>query len=349
MKQDYYASLGVAKSADEKEIKAAYRKLARKYHPDVNPNDKQAEAKFKEISEAYDVLSDPQKRQMYDRFGHDWDRVQPGAGGDPTGGVGFGDFGSIFEQFFTGMDSPFGQARPQGAQPKDIEKVVELTLEEIDSGTTRTLTYQANDACKSCDGTGYVRMRAPQACRACKGTGQQRTIFGVSGCPECQGTGKTTLEMCPTCRGGGTVPTNKRVEVKIPAGIQDGKKLRVPGRGVIGANQRSGDLYVVVKEIPHRQFQRKGDDLLVEIQVPFSVALLGGEFSVPTLRGNVSMKLPECTQNGQTFRLGGQGMALLKGGRGNLLAKAIVQIPRQITPEQRRIIEQFEATNKAKA
>jgi DnaJ-class molecular chaperone len=302
MRKDFYQVLGVRRGADEKEIKAAYRKLARKFHPDVNPNDKTAEARFKEISEAYDVLSDPEKRKLYDQFGPNWDQMHAGAGAHEAGDFHFqggaGGFESIFEQIFTG-----GAGRGGGGtrfnfedlevqHPRDVEKVVEVSLEEIDSGTKRTLTYQTMDA--------------------------QRTRDGLA-----------------------TVPATKKVEVKIPAGIQDGKKLRVPGKGAAGANGRAGDLYVVIKWAHHPSFTPHGENLEVEVPVPYTVAALGGEIKVETLRSKVTMKIPPSTQSGQTFRLAGQGITRLSGGRGDLMAKIRITVPKQLSPEERNLLRQI--------
>ncbi len=330
MRKDYYQTLGVTKGADDKEIKAAYRKLARKYHPDVNPNKAEAEAKFKEISEAYTVLSDPEKRKMYDRFGSDWEAAHSGgggyAGGPQPGGGGF-DFGdagtgfeSIFQQFFQGFggETPFGGMRQRGVPPRDVERQIDLTLEEIDSGTRRTLTFQADDACSQCNGTGQVRLANQQG-----------------------------PAVCPTCRGGATVPSPRRVEVKIPAGISDGKKLRVPGRGAKGANGKAGDLFVVVHEVPHPTFKRKGEDLEVEVAVPYTVAALGGEISVPTLRSKVSMRIPEGSQSGQVFRLASQGISKLSGGRGNLMARLKIMVPKKLTDRERKLLRELASLSEA--
>jgi DnaJ-class molecular chaperone len=308
MAKDFYQILGVGRGADEKEIKTAYRKLARKYHPDVNPNDKSAETRFKEISEAYDVLSDSEKRQMYDQFGSNWDQMQQ-AGAQPDGqgfhfpgggspGQGGGGFESIFEQIFNGgargqsggFNVNFGDLEVQ--QPRDVEKVVEIPLDEIDTGSKRTLTYQTMDA--------------------------QRTRDGIA-----------------------TVPTTKKVEVKIPAGIQDGKKLRVPGKGAAGANGRAGDLYVVIKWAHHPMFTPHGENLEVEVSVPYTTAALGGEIKVPTLRSKVTMKIPSGTQSGQAFRLAGQGLSRLNGGRGDLMAKIKITVPKQASPEMKKLLEQL--------
>jgi DnaJ-class molecular chaperone len=308
MAQDYYQLLGVPRNADQKEIKAAYRRLARRYHPDVNPNDKAAEAKFKEVSEAHEVLSDPEKRKLYDQFGANWEQAQhfggAGAGGAHVGDfdfggfkVGGGGFEGFFEQFFgTGARGPRGEVDydmfNQGA-PQDVEKVVEVSLEEVDAGGRRTLTYQTMDA--------------------------HRTPHGVS-----------------------TVPTTKKVEVRIPAGITDGKKLRVPGKGVAGANGKAGDLYVVVRWAKHPQFKVIDDRLEVEVPVPYTTAALGGEVRIPTLRGTtVTMKIPEGSQSGQMFRLSGQGIAKMSGGRGDLMARLKITVPKHPSDRERELLTQL--------
>jgi DnaJ-class molecular chaperone len=299
MAKDYYQILGVPRGADEKEIKSAYRRLARKYHPDVNPNDKSAESKFKEISEAHAVLSDREKRKMYDQFGANWEHAQNITGSGPGGGQDIpfdmgGGFGPLFEQLFGGMGGG-GRVRFQDfevGQPRDVEKMVEVTLEEVDAGTKRVLTYQTMDA---------TRIQ-----------------------------GQVT-----------TVPTTKKVEVKIPAGIEDGKKLRIPGKGAAGSNGRAGDLFVVIRWKDHPQFQWKSDHLEVEVDVAFTTAALGGEVRVPTLRGSVKMRIPEGTQGGQTFRLAGQGVSRLNGGRGDMMARVRITVPKRLTEEQRRLLRQL--------
>lgn len=308
MAADYYRTLGVAKGAEEKEIKSAYRKLARKYHPDVNPNDKAAEARFKEISEAYDVLGDPEKRKLYDQYGANWEHA---AGMGDIGGVnpedfggfrvpnggggfgGFGDIGSIFEQMFSGGRGGAGvDFRDfEAHQPADVEKAVEIPLEEIDAGTKRTLTYQTMDA--------------------------QRTKGEVA-----------------------TVPTTKKVEVTIPPGIQDGKKLRVPGKGQAGSSGKAGDLYVTVRWAKHAKFRPEGDHLEVDVPVSYETAALGGEIAVPTLRSNLTMKIPAGTQSGQTLRLGGQGLTKLGGARGDLYAKVKITVPKPLTDAEKALLEQ---------
>jgi DnaJ-class molecular chaperone len=306
MAKDFYAILGVPRNADEKEIKSAYRKLARKYHPDVNPNDKVAEAKFKEISEANEVLSNPEKRKLYDQYGEHWEQATQFQGGVPgqdfefhVGGQGAGGFESIFEQFFGGGGG-FGGARSgrihfqdmETASPRDIDKAIEVSLEEVDTGCKRTLTYQTMDA--------------------------HRSREGIS-----------------------SVPNTKKVEVTIPAGIQDGKKLRVPGKGAAGANGKAGDLYVTVKWAKHVRFQPTDGNLEVDVDVPFTTAALGGEIRVPTLRSSVKMKIPEGTQSGQVFRLGGQGIARLNGGRGDLMARIRITVPKHPNEEQRELFKRL--------
>ena len=314
MAKDYYQILGVSKKADEKDIKSAYRKLARKHHPDVNPNDKTAEARFKEISEAYDVLSDPEKRKLYDQYGQNWEAAQNFSGGIPDAdggyqfhftGPGGGGFESIFEHLMGGMRGGQGFHEMdfdamQTAQPRDLEKIVEVSLEEIDSGTKRTLTYQTMDA--------------------------QRTRGQVA-----------------------TVPTTKKVEVKIPAGIADGKKLRVPGKGHAGVNGKAGDLYVVIKWAQHPQFKPIGENLEVEIAVPYTTAALGGEVRVPTLRGSVKMKIPGGTQSGQSLRLAGQGITRMSGGKSDLMARVKITVPKHLGEKERKLLEEIADMEKATA
>ncbi len=327
MSVDYYGTLGVSKRADEKEIKSAYRRLARKYHPDVNPNDPKSEARFKEVSQAYDVLKDPEKRKKYDQFGTNWDQMR-GAGenfGDfqtHFGGGGGGGFDTIFEQFFSnfGGEGPAGRIRMQSVGPSNVEKAIDVTLEEIDAGTKRTLTYSVNDACSQCRGTGAVRLD--------------------------HGRARST---CPNCRGAGTVASTRKVEVKIPAGITDRKKLRVPGRGAKGANGKAGDLYVIVRESKHKKFQRIGEDTEVVVDVPYLTAVLGGKVTVETIRGSVSMKVPSGTQSGQVFRLSDQGVAKLGGGRGNLRARTKITVPKRLSKDERKMLEKIRSLQEAKA
>ncbi|MBS1721458.1 MAG: J domain-containing protein [Armatimonadetes bacterium] len=311
MSKDYYAVLGVSKSADEKTIKTAYRKLARKYHPDVNPNNPEAEAKFKEVGEAYAVLGDAEKRSKYDQFGSDWENMQGGF----HGGEGFHvegsdlDFGSIFGNLFGMGGDAFHRARQ--VPPRDVEKSVEVSLEEIDNGTKRSVSFQVEDACSTCSGSGQVKSTS----------GRNAT--------------------CPTCRGTGLVPNTRKISVSIPAGFEDGKKLRVPGGGAKGSNGRAGDLFVTVRVSSHSKFRRRGEDTEVEVEVPFTIAALGGSIAVPTPRSSGKMTVPPGTQSGQTFRLKGQGVAKLSGGRGDLLAKVKITVPKDLSDRQRELLKEF--------
>lgn len=318
---DYYEVLGVGRKADEKEIKAAYRKLARKYHPDVNPNDAKAEAKFKEVSQAYEVLKDPEKRKKYDQFGADFENLRPGPGGaaDFTtnfGRGGAGGFESIFEQIFSnfGGEGPFGEARFNQIPPRDVERVIELSLEEIDKGTSRTLVYSVEDVCQQCKGSGTVQLNK----------GGQRGA-------------------CPTCKGRGVSAKTHRVEVKVPAGVTDCKKLRVPGRGGVGSNGRAGDLYAVIREAKHERFKRVGDDTEVEVEVPYTTAALGGDVKVPTIRGSVEMKVPAGTQSNQVFRLAGQGISKLGGGKGSLRVRTKITVPTSLSKDEKKLLEQLKS------
>jgi len=325
MAKDYYAILGLGKKADDKEIKSAYRKLARKYHPDLNPNNAEAEAKFKEIGEAYEVLGDPEKRKMYDRYGSAWEQIQAGgsAGGGPAyegyTSSGGGGFETIFEEIFQNFGGGFGGMQ-RGIPPQDLERAVDVTLKEIDEGTKRVLTYRTEDACTQCRGTGFVLLT----------NGREKGA-------------------CPSCQGRATVPNTRKVEVKIPAGIRDGKKLRVPGRGITGSNGKSGDLYVVIHELADPKFKRKGDDLEVEVSVDYLDAVLGGTVKVPTLRATLDLKVPAGSQSGQIMRLKEQGLSKLGGGRGDLHARLKITVPKSVTDDEKRLLEQIREGKKVRA
>lgn len=324
--KDYYNILGLSRSASDKEIKAAYRKLARKYHPDVNPGNKAAEEKFKEINQAYEVLSDAEKRKKYDQFGEGWEHAdqfsqaggQGGAGpgfdysnfnfGGGRGGATFtsgGDMSSIFEELFSG-------ARGRHSQPhrgQDIEHPVEITLEEAFSGTSRVLSLQSEEPCPTCGGTGRI----------------QRTV-------------------CATCRGTGTVPRVRQLEVKIPAGVKTGSRVRIAGKGGQGRGGASGDLYLVITVRPHSSFERQNSNLLTNVPLPLTTAMLGGKVAVPTLKGKLELTVPPETQNGRVFRLSGQGMPHLgKEGRGDLLAKVNVVLPLKLSAEEKELFSQLKS------
>lgn len=341
---DYYEVLGISRDADDKAIKQAYRKLARKYHPDVNPNNKQAEEKFKQVSEAYEVLSDPEKRKLYDRWGSNWENASKVGENFSNVRDGFrfdfnapGGFESVFETFFGG-----GVGEQLRVVPHDIEQSIELTLDEIDRGTTRSFTFMVDDPCKTCEGRGHVKSSSRKACQNCGGSGQVRGFLGISqACPVCGGQGSSEYVTCPTCSGRGTLPTTRRVEVKIPAGIKNGARLRVAGQGAGGSNGRRGDLYVVIKERAHPIFKRKGDNLETEIEIDYLTATLGGSVKVKTLRGSVDMKVPPGTQSGQSFRLTGQGLSKMGGGRGNLVVKAKITVPKTLSSEEKSLLEKI--------
>ena len=321
---DLYQTLGLKKGASEKEVRSAYRKLARKYHPDVNPGDSAAEARFKEINSAYEVLSDADKRAKYDRYGDQWQyadqieemqrqRATAGHRYTTNGGGGFesfeindlGDLGGIFGQFFGGR----GRGGPR--RGSDVQSPVEVTLEEAYHGTSRTLQLMGSEPCETCGGSGEV-----------------------------------AGAVCHVCQGSGVLSRPRRLEVKIPAGVSDGSKVRVAGEGQPGmTGGKKGDLILVVSVRPHPRFERKGDDLLEEIEVPVTLAVLGGEVEVPTLTGKVMLKVPPLTQNGRTFKLGGLGMPRLgREGKGDLHARTRVRLPRELSEDQRELFERLQAS-----
>ncbi|RJQ37842.1 MAG: J domain-containing protein [Dehalococcoidia bacterium] len=318
-KKDYYATLGVSRSATEKDIKQAFRKLARKYHPDVNPGSKDAEAKFKEINEAFEVLSDKGKRQKYDQYGEKWQFAEQFAGAQQGQGTPHGfrystggaspfadvDIDSLFGDLFGGMR---GRRAPRPRRGQDVEHPIEVTLEEAFSGSERTMVMEAREVCPTCRGAG-----------------------GVKNVP------------CSTCGGAGYRPATKRLQVKIPPGVRTGSRIRLAGKGGAGeAGAASGDLYLLVTVKPHPRFERRDDDLLVEVPVPLTAALLGGEVKVPTLKGNLALKVPPETQNGRSFKLAGQGMPRLGNAtRGDLFATVKVVLPTRLSKEEKHLIEKL--------
>ena len=346
--KDYYQVLGVSRDADEKEIKAAYRKLARKYHPDVNPGDKAAEEKFKEINEAYQVLSDPEKRAAYDRYGEQWqayqrmreqygENFQPGGFESPFGG--FGDFGEFIENLLRG--GGFGGGLRVQRAPRDIEQTLEISLQDAIRGATRTIQVSVEEPCSACNGTGVAPNRR-QTCRACGGTGRRR--FGMFGlemhCDECDGTGVVGAP-CPTCRGTGAVMRTRTLTVNIPPGVAEGQRLRLTGEGAAGANGQRGDLYLRIKLAPDPRFERKGDDLYTEVDIDYLTAILGGEVEVATPHGTVKMRIPAGTQSGTRFRLAGKGLPLGKGIIGDLYARARITVPKHLTARERELLEEL--------
>lgn len=321
--KDYYSLLGVKRGASEKDIKRAYRRLARKHHPDVNPGEKSAEAKFKEINEAYEVLSDKEKRQKYDQYGDQWQQAEqfakaggqqsPFGGSSRSGGQSFsfeeGDLDSLFGDLFGGVRTGGFRRQARPRKGRDIEYPLPVSLEEAFHGAERRLSMDSQQACPSCSGTGRIQNA-----------------------------------LCSICSGTGAVAGQKQLEVKIPPGVKDGSRVRIAGKGEPGvAGGSAGDLYLVISVKAHRHFERKGNDLHVDVEVPLTVAVLGGEIQVPTLKGKLALKIPPETQNGRAFRLSGQGMPHLRGSaRGDLLAKVRVILPTKLTNEEKELFEQLD-------
>ena len=323
MAKDYYSILGLNKKSTEKEIKSAFRKLARKYHPDVNPGNKEAEAKFKEINQAYEVLSDPDKRSKYDRYGEQWqyaDQFARGqSGGQAPPGFDFSNFnfstsggstffggeglGDIFDELLSRR-----RGQPSRAKGRDLEQPVEVSLEEAFNGTSRLIRLETQETC-----------------------------------PTCGGTGRLQKAVCPTCQGSGTVPRSKQLELKIPAGVRTGSRVRMAGQGGAGfGGGPAGDLYLLITVRPDPNFERQGDDLLTTVPVPLTTAILGGTVTVPTVKGKLELKIPAETPNGKVFKLTGQGMPMLgKAGRGDLRARVSVTLPEKISPEERKLFERL--------
>lgn len=347
-RRDPYEILGVARGAGAEEIKTSYRKLAMKYHPDRNPGDREAEEHFKEISQAYDILADPDKRAAYDRYGY---AAFQGAGGGSRGGFhdpfdlfrevfGAGG-GGIFEHFFGGGADA---AAERGA---DLRYDLEIKLEEAARGVEKEIEIRKTGRCPACGGSGGAPGARRSTCPTCRGRGQvvaSRGFFQVAQpCPRCHGAGEMFDHPCKSCRGNGCAETNSRIKLKIPAGIEDGSRLRSSGNGEAGMRGApAGDLYVVIHIREHAVFAREGDDLFCEMPVSFVTAALGGEINVPTLDGKAAVKIPAGTQNGTVFKLRGKGMPHLRGsGHGQLLVRVVVEVPTKLSAAQRRKLEEF--------
>ncbi|HVL89508.1 MAG TPA: molecular chaperone DnaJ [Actinomycetota bacterium] len=346
--KDFYEILGVAENASAEDIKRAYRKLARKHHPDRNPGDKAAEETMKKISEANDVLSDPKKRSEYDQMRR---MARSGFGGVPGGGGGnanfnvgdLGDLGGIFGDLFGG-----GRRRRGPARGPDLETGARITFDQAMAGETVAVRVQRDTPCDTCGGSGAAPGTAPSACRSCGGSGmvgENQGLFSFQRpCGACGGAGRVIDTPCPACAGDGSVRRNDEVKVRIPAGIADGARIRARGRG--GAGPRGGqpgDLFVVVRVAPHPVFGRSGADLTLDVPVGYAEAALGGEIKIPTLEGPVTLKIPAGTQPGRTFRVKGRGAPKPKGGRGDLLATVRVVVPENLSDDERALLEQLRA------
>ncbi len=352
-KRDYYEVLAIEREASDQQIKSAYRKLALKHHPDRNPGDAQAEEAFKEAAEAYAILADPQKRGLYDRFGHAGVSGAAGAGGgfDPTI---FADFSDIFSGLGDafGFGDLFGARRRRGGPQRgtDLRYDLEITFDESAKGTETTVQIPREEVCDTCSGSGAAPGTSAETCSQCRGTGQLRYQQGfltvARPCPNCRGTGKTIAKPCQPCRGAGRVGRERALTVKIPAGIATGQRLRLYGEGEHGsAGGPAGDLYVVVHVQEHAFFHREGDDLYCELSMPFPTLALGGEVKVPTLNGRDAINVPPGTQPGARFKLRGKGMPNVSGrGQGDLHVIARVAVPTKLTKEQRQIVEELART-----
>jgi len=349
-KRDYYEILGLERGASPEEVKKAYRRLAKEHHPDFNKDDQEAGKKFNEVKEAYDVLSDPEKKARYDQFGHTADFNGAGGGFEGFGGgFGFGGMDDIFEQFFGGMHS---RRRPPGPeQGRHLRYDLDITLEEAFSGGTREIRIPRSETCSDCDGSGAKTGSRPETCTVCGGTGQQQftrnTAFGrfvnVQVCSSCRGEGRVINDPCPTCSGQGRIVRERTIEVKIPPGIESGTRLRISGGGEAGLRGGPpGDLYVVIAVKKHKKFMREGSDLILEVPISFSQAALGVEMEIPAIDGNATLRVPEGTQHGAVFKIKGRGMPRLRGsGRGDLKARIRLVIPKRLNPRQKELLAEY--------
>jgi len=357
-KRDYYEVLGVSKTATEDEIKSAFRKKAKECHPDLHPGDKKAEAQFKELNEAAEVLVDPEKRAKYDQFGHA--AFDPSMGGqDPFAGGGFGGFGDLGDilgqMFGGGFGGGFGGQTRNGPIPgDDMRYSLTISFEDAAFGAEKEITIAREEVCPTCGGTGAKPGTKPETCKTCNGTGQvrtqQNTILGsftsTRPCAACRGTGKVIKEPCQDCHGNGRVRKNIKKKVKIPAGIDNGQTLCLRGLGNAGhRGGPNGDLYVTISVRNHKQFKRKGFDLYLNIPISFPLAALGGSITVPTLKENLKYNIPAGTQTGSTFRMRDQGIKHLNAnGKGDLLVTVNVEVPKRLTDEQKAFLEKYAET-----
>jgi molecular chaperone DnaJ len=346
-KRDYYQVLDVPRTATEADIKKAYRRLAMKYHPDRNPGDKDAEENFKEAKEAYEVLTDQQKRAIYDQHGHDGiDAARQGGGGGGGGGADFGDiFGEVFGDIFGGNRRG---GRSQVFRGADLRYELELELPQAVFGYTTEVEIPRLMECETCHGSGAAKGHSPVTCDQCQGSGQMRISQGFfqlqQPCNRCRGTGRIVRNPCDTCLGQGRVRRTRKLSVKVPAGVSTGDRIRLGGEGEAGRNGGPpGDLYIEMNVKPHDIFERDGDDLSCEVPVSFATAVLGGSVKVPTLEGDVSIKIPAETQSGRVFRLRDKGVKPVRGGdRGDLFCRVVVETPVNLSAEQRDLLLKFD-------
>ncbi len=351
MKICYYETLGVVKTADEKTLKVAYRKLAMQYHPDRNQGDEESERKFKEIGEAYDTLKDPQKRAAYDRFGHAaFENGGMGNGGGFGGFGGNGGFADIFEDIFGEMMGGGRQRRSGGRERgADLRFNMEVSLEEAFTGKTAQIRVPSSISCDECTGTGAKAGTQPVTCSTCSGSGRVRAAQGFFSvertCPSCNGRGQTIKDPCGKCHGQGRVSEERSLSVNIPAGIEDGTRIRLTGEGEAGSRGGpAGDLYIFISIKPHEFFQRDGSDLYCRVPISMTTAALGGQFEVTTLDGSKTrVKVPEGTQNGKQFRLKGKGMPILRHQHtGDLFIQIAIETPQNLNKRQRELLEEFD-------
>ena len=357
-KRDYYEVLGIDKNATDEDIKRAYRKKAKECHPDLHPNDKEAEARFKELNEANEVLSDPDKRARYDQFGFDGPDMGGGAGGNPFGGMdfsGMGGMGDIFDQLFNGGMGGSAQARRNAPrQGNDVRYELRLTFEEAAKGCHKSVEFYRYENCATCGGSGAKPGTQPQTCSMCKGTGQIRQSGGwmttVHTCPACGGTGKVIKDKCSSCGGSGRVRMRRTLELDVPAGVDDNIVLSKRGQGEPGANGGpNGDLLIQITVKPHKLFRREGTNLRLEVPISFTQAALGAEIDVPTLDGSVKYTIPEGTQTDTEFRIRGKGIQQLgSNNKGDLIFKVRVETPRRLTEKQRELLRQFDGDDNGK-